>query len=145
MEEYEYEYKECEYKNVEKLLVLPVPFEDIKEIMEANSVNVNSVVKSLSTHSELKFFIFFYFLQYWGICCNAGIWGELTAAIGSPFPEEVAVRAKITVIVLGATVEIATVNTIPNVICWRIQPADFGCPVNSKNQRQQQMREMSMM
>jgi hypothetical protein len=57
----------------------------------------------------------------------------------------VTVKARTTVTVLATRVEIATVNTIPNAICWRIQLAVFRYPVKSKDQRKQQGREMSKM
>jgi hypothetical protein len=43
------------------------------------------------------------------------------------------------------TVEVTTVNTIPNVVCWRMQVAMLGRPMKSKGQRKQKVREMSRM
>jgi hypothetical protein len=43
------------------------------------------------------------------------------------------------------TVEVTTVNTIPNVVCWRMQVAMLGWPMKSKEQRKQKVREMSRM
>jgi hypothetical protein len=47
-------------------------------------------------------------------------------------PEKVTLKARNTVIVLANTVEIATVKTIPNVICWRMPVAVLRWPMNSK-------------
>jgi hypothetical protein len=60
-------------------------------------------------------------------------------------PEEVTMKARTTVIVLAKTVETATVNIIPNMVCWRMQVAVLGYPMKSKEQRKQQVREMSKM
>jgi hypothetical protein len=54
-------------------------------------------------------------------------------------------KARTTVIVLAKTVETATVNIIPNMVCWRMQVAVLGYPMKSKEQRKQQVREMSKM
>jgi hypothetical protein len=54
-------------------------------------------------------------------------------------------KARITVRVLATTVEVTTVNTIPNVVCWRMQVAMPGWPMKSKEQRKQKVREMSRM
>jgi hypothetical protein len=37
------------------------------------------------------------------------------------------------------------VNTIPNVVCWRMQVAMQGQPMKNKEQRKQKVREMSRM
>ena len=54
-------------------------------------------------------------------------------------------NARTTVIVLAKTVERETVNTTPNVICCRMQVAEFGWPMESRGQRKQKMSEMSKM
>jgi hypothetical protein len=54
-------------------------------------------------------------------------------------------KARITVRVLAMTVEVTTVNTIPNVVCWRMQVAMPGRLMKSKEQIQQKVREMSRM
>jgi hypothetical protein len=58
-------------------------------------------------------------------------------------PPEVTVKGRTTLKVLVNTVETATQNTTPNVVCWRMQVAVLRCPMNSKEQRKQQVREMS--
>lgn len=60
-------------------------------------------------------------------------------------PGFITLKARITIIVLASTVETATVNTRPNVICWRIQVAVLGRPMKSKEQRKHRRREMSKM
>ena len=52
-------------------------------------------------------------------------------------------NARTTTIVLAKTVERATVNTTPNVICCRKHVTEFGWPMKSKGQRKQKMSEMS--
>ena len=52
-------------------------------------------------------------------------------------------NARTTVIVLAKTVETETVNTTPNVICCRMQVAEFRWPMKSKGQRKQKMSEIS--
>jgi hypothetical protein len=60
-------------------------------------------------------------------------------------PGFIILKDRITVIVLAKTVETATVNTSPNVICWSIHVTVLGCPMNSKEQRKHRKREMSRM
>ena len=58
-------------------------------------------------------------------------------------PGPVNLKARITVIVLARTVETATVNTIPNVICCKTQVTLFGRPMKKKEHRKQNMSDMS--
>ena len=54
-------------------------------------------------------------------------------------------KARTTVTVLARTVETATVNTIPNVICCKIQVTLLGWPMKKTEHRKQNMREVSKM
>ena len=54
-------------------------------------------------------------------------------------------KARSIVTVLANTVETATVNTTPNVICCKMHVAEFGWPMKSKGQRKQKKIEMSKM
>ena len=58
-------------------------------------------------------------------------------------PGFLALNAKITRTILAKTVTTATVNTAPNVVCWRIQVAVWGRLIKSKEQRKHRRREMS--
>jgi hypothetical protein len=61
------------------------------------------------------------------------------------FPGFIALKARITVIVLAKTVETATVKMSPNEICWSMKVAVLGWPMKSKEQRKHRRREMSRM
>ena len=65
---------------------------------------------------------------------------HLTLLLGT-----VMLKARSTVIVLAKTVDTATVNRIPKVICCRRHLAVLGCPMKSNEQRKQSVREMSRM
>jgi hypothetical protein len=60
-------------------------------------------------------------------------------------PRTVILKARTTATVLANTVETATVNTTPTVVCWRMQLAVLGQPMKRKEQRKQKVREMSGM
>lgn len=55
----------------------------------------------------------------------------------------VTLKARTTVIVLARTVETATVNTIPNVICCKTQVALLGWPMKKKEHRKQNMSDVN--
>lgn len=59
------------------------------------------------------------------------------------FPGAVALKARTTVMVLAKTVDTATVNTMANVVCWRMQVAVLGRPRKSREQRKHRHREAS--
>ena len=52
-------------------------------------------------------------------------------------------KARTTVTVLARTVETATMNTIPNVICCKIQVALLGWPMKKKEYRKQNISDRS--
>lgn len=60
-------------------------------------------------------------------------------------PGVVTLKVRTTVMILAKMVEIATVNTTPNVICWRMPVAVLGWPMKRKEQRKHRMRETSRM
>ena len=60
-------------------------------------------------------------------------------------PGVVSLKVMTTVIVFTNTVETATVNNSPNVVCCRMQVAWSGCPMKSNEQRKQNTSEMSRM
>ena len=60
-------------------------------------------------------------------------------------PGVMALKARITVIVLVKTVERARANTRANVICCNMQEAVFGWPMKRNGHRKQRRREMSRM
>ena len=60
-------------------------------------------------------------------------------------PGSVLLKARTTVRVLAKTVESATVNRPPYMLCCRIHVALLGYPMKSKGQRKQQVRVMSKM
>lgn len=57
----------------------------------------------------------------------------------------VILKASTTVIVLVRIVDTATVNITPNTICYKIQVAVLGCPMKRKDQRKQNMNDISRM
>ena len=63
----------------------------------------------------------------------------------STLPGNVILKARTTVRVLAKTVESATVNRPPYMLCCRIHVAVLGYPMKSKGQRKQQIRVMSKM
>ena len=63
----------------------------------------------------------------------------------SVLPGVMALKARITVIVLVKTVERARVNARANVICCNMQEAVFGWPMKKNGHRKQRRREMSRM
>ena len=60
-------------------------------------------------------------------------------------PGTVILKARTTVIVLAKTVDTDTVNRIPNVVCCRIHVVVLGFPMKSKEQRKQNIRDVSRM
>ena len=58
-------------------------------------------------------------------------------------PGFLALNAKITGTILAKTVTTATVNTAPNVVCWRMEVAVWGRLIKSKEQRKHGRREMN--